>query len=171
MPTAKRLRDKNRAKARKAIGKGKLLSAKSIKKVELEYKIVCMRRDGYTVQEVADTLRISTSTVRECVKNCLERAITEMNETTEEHRQLQLERLDSLIKANLPYARGFDTEVVDPKTGALKIIKTPPNPAYAQLILSAESRRAKLLALDIPETKKLDITGVREYYGVDVEKV
>ncbi len=136
----------------KITGKGKLLSPKTVRELELDWQIFEMRRDGHTVQEIATYLGIALSTVRDHIIKVLNRTISETAETAEENRQLQIDRLDSILKQYMPMATG----------GSL---------AAASMVLSVEARRAKLLALDVPEVKRVDVTGIREYVGVDVEKV
>lgn len=130
----------------------RMLAAKNIRMMERRYQVVKMRKEGYTTKEIADTLGINVVTVRDDIVRLLKQTITETAETTEENRQLQIERLDGLLKKYYGMA----------EMGSL---------AAAATVLAIEARRAKLLALDVPETKKLDVTGIREYVGIDPNDV
>ncbi len=149
-----------------------VVSPKNVRMIENRYQIVRLRRDGFTIQEIAETLDISAVQVHNQLQIALNISISETAETTEESRQLQIERLDLLLKTYTPFATEWHKETrIDMQTKQEIIVECPPDPKYASLILSIEMRRAKLLALDVPETKKLDVTGVREYLGVDLEQV
>jgi uncharacterized protein YerC len=161
---------RNRAKS--GVRPHGILAPRAVKHIEQRYQIVQLRRDGFTIREIAQTLGIDDSTVCNQLKKALEYAVSQTNETTEESRQLQVERLDLLLKTYKPFATEWHKEErVDPASNARVIIEVPPDPKYANLILQIEMRRSKLLALDVPETKKLDVTGIREYTGVDMDKV
>lgn len=149
-----------------------ILTSRNLRLIERRYRVACLRRDGYNLYEIAQTVGFDIQTVRADLQAMFSMAIKETNETTEENRQLQIERLDNLIKTYTPLAtEHLNREVIDRTTGQPVIVIEPPNPMYANLILNIEARRAKLLALDVPEVKKLEITGVREYVGIDVESV
>lgn len=104
------------------------------------------------MQEIADTLKCAVSTVAGDIRELLQLTAKEAMETTEEARQLEAERLDELQRTYYELARSN-------------------NMAAAALVLSIMDRRRKLLALDIPETKRLEHSGIREYVGVDTEQV
>lgn len=147
----KRLRDKKRA-VRAPTGPGKLLSPQTVRVIESDYQVMIMRRDGHTIQQIAETLGLNQSTVSEKIKKVLSNTIGEMAETTEEHRQLELERYDAIIKTYMPMCIAG-------------------NLAAAAVILQVSQQRRKLLSLDIPEVKRLEVTAIREYVGVDLEQV
>lgn len=130
----------------------KIISAMNIRMQERRYQVVQLRKQGYSVQQIAESLHCSADTVRDDLIKVLKVAVSEYAETTEENRQLQIERLDGLLKKYYPLA----------ESGSL---------AAAAMVLSIEQRRSKLLALDLPEVKKLDVTGIREYVGVDLNEV
>lgn len=153
-------------------GKERLTDATAIIKVERRYQAITMRRDGYTVREISQAMGVGEHMVRTELKEVLNETLIACAETAEENRQLQVERLNALLKSTMPYAIDEHKEVrVDLLTGQEVIVCVPPDPKYVNTVLNIEARRAKLLALDIPETKHLDITGVREYVGVDVDEV
>lgn len=146
--------------------------AKTIELIERRYQILELRRDGWNHDQIARCLGVSTATVSLDLKEILNNTLIKNAETTEENRSLQIERLDHLLRTYMPFATDSHREIrVDPLTGKEVIVTIPPSAICAALVLNIEARRAKLLALDVPETKKLEVTGVREYIGVDVDKV
>lgn len=128
------------------------MSAETVRALDLEWMIFEMRRDGHTIHEIAVALKISDPTVSEHLKRVLDRTVADIAESAEQNRQLQIDRLDKMLKKYMPLAEQG-------------------NMGAASLVLTIEARRSKLLALDMPETKKLDVTGIREYVGIDVESV
>jgi DNA-binding CsgD family transcriptional regulator len=167
---AKKTRNTNTQKH--ATGTGRILSTKNLLDIERRYQCVYLRRDGYTVQEIADSLGCSAGAVRNCLQEAFKETIEEYSETTEESRQIALDRIDSLIKVYTPLAKGYTTDIPDKdKPGQMKTVEVPPDISAAQFLLALETRRAKLLALDKPEVKKLEVSAIREYIGVDMEQV
>ena len=145
---------------------GVMLSKRSIEMVERKYQVVELRKQGLTVREIAMQLQCSEQTVRADLVEVLERAIRETAETTEEERQLQAERLDMLLKEFLP--QSLSSEYMD-ADGQTKVL--PGSLSAAAMVLAIEQRRAKLKALDVPENKGTDLTGIREYVGVDMDQI
>lgn len=145
--------------------------ANLVARIERRYQAIHLRKMGHTVQEIADALKVTPITIREDIREVLRVSIHETAETSEEERQLQVERLDALLKEYLPLCQLHTEKRVDVTTGKEVLVLTPPNAIYGQLILSIEARRAKLKALDVPETKKLEVSGVRIYPGVDLDEV
>lgn len=131
---------------------GKILEAKSLIRIEQQYQVWKLRKDGHSLHDIAATLGISIESVRRCLTDYAKHLIAEMSETVEESRKLQEERLDGMLKAYQPLAEAG-------------------NLSAASAVLAIEARRSKLLALDVPETKKLDVTGIREYVGVNLDDV
>lgn len=149
-----------------------VLTASDIEVIERRYEVMKLRRDGYTIMEIAKVVDISPKTVTNDLKDSLNATLKEHSFTTEEERQIAIERLDQLIKVYTPLATEvIHREVIDGRTGRAIVVTEPPNPAYAALLLNIEARRAKLLALDVPETKKLEVSGVREYVGINLDLV
>jgi predicted transcriptional regulator len=147
-------------------------SVQSVRDIELRYQVVTMRRDGYTIQEIADTLSISQATARLHLTKSLTETIKNYQETTEESRQLQLDRLDALVRTYTPLAKGHTEMVPDTnRPGQMKEVWVAPNVNAGIFLLNIEQRRSKLLALDVPEIKKLEVSGVREYVGICIDDV
>lgn len=146
--------------------------AKKFEDNERRYRVTCYKRDGYDNYEIAKEMQISVEQVKHDLRHCIDLAAKEYTQNAEFERQLQLERLDKLIKVNMPLATETNREIrIDKSTGEEVIVITPPNPANASVILAVETRRAKLLALDVPEVRKVEVTGIRQYVGVDMDKV
>ena len=147
-------------------GPGAILSPESVRVIERRFRVVSMRRDGYTVQEIANTVQCDINTVRKDLIEVLDQCVHETSETTEENRQLAIDRLDGLLKEY--YQEALSHPGINPD-GSPCII--PGNMSAAALVLQIEMRRAKLLALDVPEQKAEVGTGVREYIGVDMDQI
>ena len=159
-------------KLRPVRGPGALISTTTVRIVERRFQVVTLRREGYTVQEIADVLGISTTLVRLDIQETLNQTITETAETTEENRQLQIERLDGLIKELIPLTKAQEVDEVNTSLeGGFITRLIPPSIPAALAVASIEAQRAKLLALNVPEVKRLEVSGVREYVGVDVDQV
>lgn len=174
------MKKKNLPNAKKVLGLRRKLShgtesvtsVQSVRDIETRYQVVTMRRDGYTIQEIADTLGISPYTAHLNLSKSLTETIKNYQETTEESRQIQLDRLDALVKTYTPLAKGHVEHIPDTsRPGELKEVWVAPNVNAAIFLLNIEQRRSKLLALDVPEVKKLEVSGVREYVGIDLEQV
>lgn len=148
-----------------------MLRAENVLMLERRYKVLALRRDGYTYPEIANLLEVSLNTVRRDLEAVMGNIASELTETAEEARQLIVERLDKLLKTYMPFATEFHSEAKVMDNGKEVIVEVPPDPVYAALVLKIEDNRARLLALNMPETKKLEVSGIREYIGVDIEKV
>lgn len=172
---SKKILEIRRLRETKPTGTGRILAAKNARRLELEYQCFHMRTAGHSIHDIAVTLAVDVDTVRSCLERLLTRAAKETNENVEEARQLQMERLDLMLVKYMKLAQGYseEIEVLDPTTKKMvkKTVVHPPNQGAASLVLSIEQRRSKLCALDLPEVKKLEVSGVREYVGVDISKV
>lgn len=148
-----------------------LRDAHEVEVIERKYQIVELRRQGYTVIQIARELNISPPTVSRDLKDVLNNTVRLYQESTEESRQLQIERLDKLLKVYIPYAEEPHTEIRQDMNGNDVFVQVPPNPVYAALVLKIEERRAKLMALDKPENKNDEVSAIREYVGIDMDEV
>lgn len=147
-------------------------SGKLIKRVEQRRTVMLLRRDGWTYDEISTATGLAQFTIHQIVVECLDMNINELKLNTEQEREIQKNRLDALLKTHLPLAIDSHKEVrTDRLTGLEVIVEVPPDPIHAGVVLKVEERRAKLLALDTPEVKKLEVTGIREYRGIDLEKI
>lgn len=158
MPKGSTAREKlNRGGLRKARrpsgnGTGRILRPHEIRLLERRYQVWKLRKDGHTVHEIAQTLNVGEGSVRDDIVVIAKRLSTELAETVEESRTLQVARLDALLVKYQALAEAG-------------------NMGAATLVLSIEQRRSKLLALDLPENKKLEVTGIREYVGINLDDV
>lgn len=161
MPKASTSREKlNRGSLRKVKtrpgdtgrGTGRILRAHELQLLERRYQVWSLRKDGNTIREIAQTLGFSEASIRDDIITIAKRISSELAETVEESRTLQVARLDALLVKYQKLAEGG-------------------NMGAATLVLSIEQRRSKLLALDLPENKKLEVTGIREYVGINLDDV
>lgn len=137
---------------RQGTGVGRILRGHDLKILERRYQVWKLRKEGYTIHEIAESLKTSDSSVRDDIVTIAKRIASELAETVEESRALQVARLDALLVKYQILAEGG-------------------NMGAATLVLSIEQRRSKLLALDLPENKKLEVTGIREYVGINLDDV
>lgn len=133
-------------------GVGRILRATEVKLLERRYQVWGLRKDGYTIKDIAKTLDCGEDSVRSDIVTIAKRIASELAETVEESRTLQVARLDAMLVKYQALAEAG-------------------NMGAATLVLSIEARRSKLLALDLPEQKKLEVTGIREYIGVNLDDV
>ncbi len=136
----------------KSGGQNQINSVQTIRQVERRYKVMEMRRHGWSFDQIAQTLGCTAVTASEDAKAVMGMALTELAETTEEQRQLEVERYDALLRFYQPLAEAG-------------------NLAAAGLVLSISASRRKLCALDKPEEKNQQETAIRVYVGIDVDAV
>lgn len=142
-------------RARKKVrekGLARVTSAQALRLLERRYGVWKLRKDGYSVRDIASSLGVGEDTVRADIVTIAQRISKETAESVEESRFLQVERLDAMLVKYQPLAEGG-------------------NLSAASMVLQIEARRSKLLALDLPEQKKLDVTGIREYVGINLDDV
>ena len=136
----------------KTTGVGVVNSVQTVRKVDRRYKVMEMRRHGWSMQEIADTLHCTAVTVSQDIKDVLTETMRDLSETTDEMRELELQRYDALLRFYQPLAEAG-------------------NLAAAGLVLSISASRRKLCALDKPEEKNQQETAIRVYVGIDVDAV
>lgn len=141
-----------RAGGDKGRGTGRILRSHELRLLERRYQVWKLRKDGYTIRDIAATLGCTDDTVRDDIIVIAKRLSSELAESVEESRTLQVARLDALLVKYQTLAEAG-------------------NMGAATLVLSIEARRSKLLALDLPENKKLEVTGIREYVGINLDDV
>src|SRR5262245_22593296 len=73
--------------------------AVGFKRNEELYRMICLRRDGYSLPEIAQELGIAEPTISKRLNEVMDKAIEQNMENTERERQLQLLRLDQLVKS------------------------------------------------------------------------
>jgi uncharacterized protein YerC len=141
----------------------KALSPDNIRKIERRYKVLELRKLGYSIRQIADTIGANVATVQSDLKEVLRIAVSTMEENTEEARHLEIERLDEIMKAYYEVATG---PLVDENGNIV-----PENMNAAALVLKVIDQRCKLLALSKPESKSESKTGIREYVGINLDQV
>lgn len=107
-----------------------------IKWAERERRALELRKQGMTYDKIAQELGFANrSSARDCVQRCLARTV---REPADEVRQLECERLDALLQALWPRAMEGNTRSVE-------------------VALQVMDRRARLLGLDMPERKVVEV--------------
>jgi hypothetical protein len=92
-----------------------------------------LRTAGYTVPQIAETMRLSVPTAYQYLQAALDNCAKETEENARRFRALELNRLDAVIKGHFDAATGADGEAPDVHAGAL--------------VIKAVAERAKLLGL------------------------
>jgi hypothetical protein len=100
-------------------------------------KVYDLRLRGKTIREIAAAVGVSVQTAHADVTAVLTRIKADANDTAEQVRQLEIERLDKMLDA-------FWLGVLDG------------NEKAADVVLKVQARRAKLLGLDAPEQHSVE---------------
>lgn len=103
---------------------------------EKRKRAIALRKAHYSYQEIADELGLSKTRVRQYVAEAMDENRKETAEEAAEIREMELLRLDELLKAWFPMAKAGDDKA-------------------AGIVLKAQERRAKLLGLDAPVRQEL----------------
>lgn len=96
-------------------------------------KAIQLRRAGATYEQIAEALEVSVSRCRQYVREALVAIEKEIAETASEVKQLELERLDNMLR------------IIEPKVAAAA---ADGDWRPMQMQLRIQERRAKLLGLD-----------------------
>lgn len=96
---------------------------------EREVQALELRKTGMTYRGIAKEMRVSLDTAHKAVRRALNRIRAHANEDAAEVREIELERLDAMLKGLWQKCEAGDTQAID---RALRI----------------SERRAKLLGLD-----------------------
>lgn len=110
--------------ARRPTGKGMVRARKR------EAEALALRVAGATYQQIGERVGLTLEGARQCVKRALERLDGEVAELAKELRQIEAERLDAMTLALWERARRGDIPSID-------------------CVLRLQSRRARLLRLDL----------------------
>lgn len=100
---------------------------------ERRRKAMQLRRAGATYEMIAEALEVSVSRARQYVREGLKAIEVEVAETAHEVKQMELERLDNMLR------------IIEPKVGAAA---AEGDWRPMQMQLRIQERRAKLLGLD-----------------------
>lgn len=128
-------------------------SARMCKAREHEFLAFEMRKQGYTFQQIADSLGVTDLGAHKMVMRTLERLATQTAETAEQVRAMEIERLNELWRHAWEQVENGELRAID-------------------VCLNIQNRRARLMGLDA--ATKVDLSGtvgVRQYEGVNVDDV
>jgi len=129
-----------------------MLSAQNARILERRYKAMAMRKDGIDVYKIATILECGVDTIKHDLQEVLGQTATALYESTEEARNLERSRYDALFRRYQPLAEGGDK-------------------AAAMIVLQISKELRRMEALDKPEEKRTEETGVRVYVGIDIDAV
>ena len=120
------------------------------------HEVIRLRKRGYSMQRIGETLGCSTQTVSNDLKFLLQELVQLTAAETDEYRQLELERLDKMLEICM-------NQIEEGGNGALWAIDRA---------LQISERRAKLLGLDKPlqhilQGDKEAKIQVQHSYGLD----
>lgn len=107
-----------------------------VEAAEKRKRAVELRKLHYSYEEIAEELCLSRTTVRDYVAKEMELLRKETAEQVQEMRDMELKRLDELLKSWFPLAKAGDEKA-------------------AGIVLKAQERRAKLVGLDAPVKQEL----------------
>ena len=113
----------------------------SLEAIENQHEAVRLRKLGYRYKDIAARMGVSMPTAYKYVMRALERQIAELNEATDEVRELELLRLDDLLQKIL--TRMDVEDDTDVFTRA------------ADRVLKIMDRRSKYLGLDAPARQEI----------------
>jgi hypothetical protein len=128
------------------------LSAHNAIILERRYKAMCMRKDGVPMHKIAEMLGCGTETIKHDLQEVLGQTATALFENTEEARNLERSRYDALFARYQPLAEAGDK-------------------AAAMIVLQISKELRRMEALDKPEERRTEETGVRVYVGIDIDAV
>lgn len=123
----------------------------------LAQKIVALRVEGYSYQDIAIELDMTASAASQQFRKEMLLIEQEATETAWEARQLDLERTDRIIKANIhSLAMPMTDPDGDPLLDEDGQQQLMPNSRAAETLLKAMNHRAKLLGLYAEEPAPMD---------------
>ena len=129
-----------------------IMSPQNARVLERRYKAMCMRKDGLQLHQIAAALDCGLDTVKHDLQEVLGQTATALYENTEEARNLERARYDALFTRYQPLAEAGDK-------------------AAAMIVLQISKELRRMEALDKPEEKRTEETGVRVYVGIDIDAV
>ena len=128
-------------------------------------KAINLRLQGHTFREIAAAVGVSVETAHRYVNDGWERIQTATDEQRQELRDLELARLDAMLKRVLPIATANNLKVEKEvfRNGQAEIICEEDAELQFKAVdraLKIGKRRAELLGLDAPA--KIEVTGKRK---------
>jgi lambda repressor-like predicted transcriptional regulator len=110
----------------------------NLNKEERAAEIFDLKKAGWSERELAKKFDLSPGTISKIIAKELDRVAKRTIAGAKQHKQLQLERLDFLLKSLHPNVAAGNYRAIE-------------------MYLKVEERRAKLLGLDEPEKKSVEI--------------
>jgi hypothetical protein len=104
------------------------------------------------MHKIAEMLGCGTETIKHDLQEVLGQTATALFENTEEARNLERSRYDALFARYQPLAEAGDK-------------------AAAMIVLQISKELRRMEALDKPEERRTEETGVRVYVGIDIDAV
>jgi DNA-binding CsgD family transcriptional regulator len=114
------------------------VSARRLQALQRQLQALELRRQGKRYEEIAEALGVSISSAWRLVHRAYKRSVKLADEEAEMQRQLDLQRLDVALAAIWPAVQAGELAAID-------------------RLVSILGRRARLLGLDRPEGRKVDI--------------
>lgn len=120
----------------------------SVAVTDRQMEALRLRRVGMSYENIGIELGISGQAAGELVKKAIRNTV---KDDAEDVLTLELERLDLLYEAALPYAIGVPAQVVYDDNKAIGLIpRIDPDPAFMGRCLDIQARRARYIGLDAP---------------------
>ena len=123
---------------------------RNVKAAEKAHKAFEMRKAGATYKQIGAALGFSPQYAYECITKNLGKMRKDMEQTIEDVREMELERLDGLLLGQWPRAKGGDSQA-------------------ANTVVRIMERRSKVMGLDAPA--KIDATQTVVWMDPDHEDI
>ena len=137
-------------------------SKTSIEAIEKKEKILALRLQGLTFQEIGDRLGLHKQRAWEVVMDHIKETQETMREEAVQIRAMEIDRLDRLFASHFPVACG----------GRVDGVVLPPDSHSAKVCLQIMDRRARYLGLDMPQNHAVNLAGeVSVKQPVDLSKL
>jgi hypothetical protein len=125
--------------------------ARTIATTDLRINIFVLKRQGASYAQIARQLGCSVGYAHGVVQEEIAKLNEELSLSRDQHRALELERVEWLIERLAAWLREGRTVKQSPDGKSTTITITRPNVGYAFAYVRALERRAKLLGLDAPQ--------------------
>lgn len=154
----------SRAKPRGKSASKSMITTQSDEGLQRDAECMRLRTLGWTREQIAGHLHISTGGVTEAISRHVGRVL---DEPARDIREQMLARLDAAVNAAMVvltsvhyvFHQGDQLTMVDPETKApLPVKDHGPILAAAKVVADLDARRAKLLGIDAPERQEVSIT-------------
>ncbi|QPG06542.1 hypothetical protein IT774_05050 [Salinimonas marina] len=91
----------------------KTLTTQQAQRADLADKALDLKKKGYSYREIGNKLKIGTSTAHKYIAQELTKLAEMTQEKTMEYRQLQIERLEKLLRVSMELATTGDLNAID----------------------------------------------------------